>query len=91
MEATPRTGSTHQIRVHLQAIDHPILGDRTYGGTGELATPVGPGAPFLHSASVAFEHPVTGERIELHEPLPDDLGPGAQLARAEGERRHLQP
>ena len=91
LEATPRTGRTHQIRVHLQAIEHPILGDRTYGGTGDLATRLGLDRPFLHSAGVAFEHPITGERIELSEPLPDDLGRALELARAEGDRRHLQP
>jgi 23S rRNA-/tRNA-specific pseudouridylate synthase len=81
VEAAPRTGRTHQIRVHLQAIDHPILGDRTYGGTGELARRLGLERPFLHSASIAFDHPVTGVRVELHEPLPDDLEEALSLAR----------
>ena len=82
--ATPTTGRTHQIRVHLQAIDHPILGDRAYGGAGELATRLGLTRPFLHSASIAFEHPITGEWIELTEPLPDDLESALRKARDEG-------
>ncbi len=82
--ATPRTGRTHQIRVHLQAIDHPILGDRAYGGTGDLASQLGLERPFLHSERIAFIHPVTGDRIELHEALPDDLHEALEKARALG-------
>jgi 23S rRNA pseudouridine1911/1915/1917 synthase len=73
LEAAPRTGRTHQIRVHLGAIGHPILGDRTYGGTGEDARALGLGRPFLHAWRIAFTHPVTGERIEREEALPPDL------------------
>ncbi|HEY6568410.1 MAG TPA: RluA family pseudouridine synthase [Actinomycetota bacterium] len=82
LQAAPRTGRTHQIRVHLQAIDHPILGDRAYGGTGDLARTLGLERPFLHSASVAFDHPMTGERVEVTEPLPQDLEEALQKARA---------
>jgi 23S rRNA pseudouridine1911/1915/1917 synthase len=73
LEAVPRTGRTHQIRVHLAAVGHPILGDRAYGGGGDDARALGLGRPFLHSHRIAFEHPVTGERIELEDPLPPDL------------------
>ena len=73
LEATPRTGRTHQIRVHLSAIGHPILGDRSYGGAGDVARVLGLARPFLHSWRIEFDHPATGERIELEEPLPEDL------------------
>lgn len=73
LEAAPRTGRTHQIRVHLSAIGHPILGDRTYGGVGDLSREIELDRPFLHSARIAFRHPLTGERIEREEGLPKDL------------------
>ncbi len=73
VEATPRTGRTHQIRVHLAAIGHPILGDRTYGGSGEDARRLGLHRPFLHAWRIAFLHPITGRPIELEEPLPPEL------------------
>ena len=62
VEAAPRTGRTHQIRVHLQAIGHPIVGDRSYGGGGDEARRLGLRRPFLHSWRLAFDHPITGER-----------------------------
>ncbi len=73
LECIPQTGRTHQIRVHLAAIGHPVLGDRTYGGGGDDARALGLSRPFLHSWRLGFDHPVTGERLELEEPLPDDL------------------
>jgi 23S rRNA pseudouridine1911/1915/1917 synthase len=73
VEAAPRTGRTHQIRVHLAAVDHPILGDRRYGGGGDDAKRLGLERPFLHSWRIGFDHPVTGARIELEEPLPPVL------------------
>jgi 23S rRNA pseudouridine1911/1915/1917 synthase len=82
VEARPRTGRTHQIRVHLSAVGHPILGDRTYGGGGDEANRLGLTRPFLHSWKIAFDHPVSGERIELEDPLPVDLA--AALATAQG-------
>jgi 23S rRNA pseudouridine1911/1915/1917 synthase len=81
LEAVPQTGRTHQIRVHLSAIGHPILGDRRYGGGGDQASALGLQRPFLHSFRVGFDHPVTGERIELEEPLPDDLERALRKAR----------
>lgn len=63
------TGRTHQIRVHLSAIGHPVVGDRAYGATVDL----GLDRPFLHSARVAFDHPVTGEHLTFESPLPADL------------------
>jgi 23S rRNA pseudouridine1911/1915/1917 synthase len=63
------TGRTHQIRVHLQAIGHPVCGDREYGTPGLL----GLERQFLHATRLAFDHPLTGERVEVLSPLPADL------------------
>jgi 23S rRNA pseudouridine1911/1915/1917 synthase len=84
LEAVPRTGRTHQIRVHLAGIGHPILGDRRYGGGADEARVLGLARPFLHSRSIAFDHPVTGARIELDDPLPDDLDEALERVRGEG-------
>ncbi len=82
VEARPRTGRTHQIRVHLSSIGHPILGDRTYGGGGTEAAKLGLTRPFLHSWRIAFEHPITRQRIEREDPLPDDLQAALNKARS---------
>jgi 23S rRNA pseudouridine1911/1915/1917 synthase len=63
------TGRTHQIRAHLKAIGHPVAGDPEYGHAGVL----GLERQFLHAERLAFDHPVTGERIDVRSPLPDDL------------------
>ncbi|GJM38045.1 MAG: putative RNA pseudouridine synthase [Acidimicrobiales bacterium] len=64
------TGRTHQIRVHLRAIGHPVVGDRDYdGGRPGLD----PGRPFLHARELRFAHPVTGEPIGVVAPLPPEL------------------
>jgi 23S rRNA pseudouridine1911/1915/1917 synthase len=84
VEARPRTGRTHQIRVHLAAIGHPVLGDRAYGGGGDDARRLGLARPFLHSWRVAFDHPVTGQPIEVEDPLPLDLEEALSRARASG-------
>ena len=73
LEAAPRTGRTHQIRVHLSAVGHPILGDRRYGGGGEDAVRLGLRRPFLHAWRLAFVHPATGRSIEVEEALPEEL------------------
>ena len=70
LECALETGRTHQIRVHLAAIDHPIVGDVAYGG-GRAGVAIT--RPFLHAASLAFEHPMTGERLQLASALPDEL------------------
>jgi 23S rRNA pseudouridine1911/1915/1917 synthase len=72
------TGRTHQIRVHLAAIGHPVCGDPLYGTAGEY----GLQRQFLHAARLAFEHPVTGEPLDLSSPLPDDLAAALQVANA---------
>ena len=65
------TGRTHQIRVHLQAIGHPVVGDAAYGGRrAALALD----RPFLHAGGLAFAHPITGVPIRVDEELPGDLG-----------------
>lgn len=66
------TGRTHQIRVHLQAIGYPIVGDPVYGPTGKRHTlPLS--RQFLHAYQLAFTHPITGQRLELEASLPEDL------------------
>jgi 23S rRNA pseudouridine1911/1915/1917 synthase len=72
------TGRTHQIRVHLQAIGHPVVGDPQYGATGDQ---LGLQRQFLHAGRLAFAHPIGGQRVEVRSPLPDDLQ--ATLKRAE--------
>jgi 23S rRNA pseudouridine1911/1915/1917 synthase len=72
------TGRTHQIRVHLSAIGHPVVGDQTYGGVhrrtaGHLRAVQRLERPFLHSARLAFTHPADGRRVEFDSPLPLDL------------------
>jgi len=64
------TGRTHQIRVHMKAIGHPVVGDVRYGGgRTRVACP----RPFLHAARLAFDHPATGERVSFDAALPADL------------------
>ena len=63
------TGRTHQIRVHLSAIGHPIVGDVPYGGHLEL----GLTRPYLHAFRLAFDHPATGKRVAFESPVPPDL------------------
>lgn len=64
------TGRTHQIRVHLQATGHPVVGDSSYGGA---RAPLAIGRPFLHAGGLEFEHPFTGEQMMFVAPLPADL------------------
>ena len=72
------TGRTHQIRVHLSAIGHPIVGDSLYGGVrrrvpGDLRAVAHLERPFLHAARLVFAHPEDGRRMQFESPLPDDL------------------
>jgi 23S rRNA pseudouridine1911/1915/1917 synthase len=73
LEVTLETGRTHQIRVHLSHLGHPVLGDKTYGGVSELSRAVGLTRPFLHAAALSFPHPDDARRIEVTDPLPEDL------------------
>lgn len=70
LECRLETGRTHQIRVHLAAIGHPVVADERYGPN---RVSLGLDRPFLHAADLAFVHPVTGERLGFHAPTPDDL------------------
>jgi 23S rRNA pseudouridine1911/1915/1917 synthase len=67
------TGRTHQLRVHLTRLGTPIVGDAVYGPRPTLAAALGLTRPFLHAAALAFDHPVTGERVAVTRPLPDEL------------------
>jgi 23S rRNA pseudouridine1911/1915/1917 synthase len=85
--ARPRTGRTHQIRVHLASVGHPIVGDRAYGGGGEPAARLGLTRPFLHSWRLSFDHPLTGARISVEEALPEDLADALRRAGAQTRGR----
>lgn len=69
----PQTGRTHQIRVHMASLNHPIVGDPCYGGRtariSELAAP----RQMLHAVSLGFIHPLTNQRVSFSSPLPDDM------------------
>jgi 23S rRNA pseudouridine1911/1915/1917 synthase len=72
------TGRTHQIRVHLAAIGHPVCGDPQYGTRDRY----GLTRQFLHSTRLAFAHPVTGAEVDVHSELPDDLATALDRAAA---------
>ena len=77
VEAMPRTGRTHQIRVHLSSLGNPVVGDTTYGAParlrlGALEEPTLP-RTFLHAARLEFEHPITGAPMKFEAPLPAEL------------------
>ncbi|WP_037409700.1 RluA family pseudouridine synthase [Candidatus Solirubrobacter pratensis] len=73
------TGRTHQIRAHLLAIGNPVAGDPEYGRPGRF----GLDRQFLHAARLAFDHPVSGESIDVLAPLPEDLVKALRLASGE--------
>lgn len=93
LEARLETGRTHQIRVHLLSLGHPVVGDATYGGGGARGVS-GPDhgwarelerrvpRQFLHAARLAFSHPVSGAALEFESTLPADLAPAAAWARS---------
>jgi len=70
LECRLETGRTHQIRVHLAAIGHPVVGDGAYGGR---RLDDGPSRPFLHAFALGFAHPVDGRPLAFEDPLPGDL------------------
>lgn len=85
------TGRTHQIRVHMASIGHPVVGDTLYGGAGQLTDQAAQrrgqqerlklGRNFLHAARLEFTHPISGKPVDLEAPLPDEL---------EGFLRHME-
>jgi 23S rRNA pseudouridine1911/1915/1917 synthase len=77
LEVRLETGRTHQIRAHFAAIDHPLVGDATYGGPLKY----GLERQFLHAHRLAFTHPLSGERMRFTSPLPADLAEALGLAR----------
>jgi 23S rRNA pseudouridine1911/1915/1917 synthase len=77
LEARLETGRTHQIRAHFAAIDHPLVGDATYGGERKY----GLERQFLHAHRLAFTHPLSGERLSFGSELPEDLDAALRAAR----------
>lgn len=75
LDVHPETGRTHQIRVHLSYIGHPVIGDRTYGNarSKKMAGELGLERQFLHAKKLEFLHPVTGKQMMLEDRLPGDL------------------
>ncbi|MFL5478620.1 MAG: RluA family pseudouridine synthase [Gemmatimonadaceae bacterium] len=88
LRAHLHSGRTHQIRVHLASIGHPVMGDDVYGGGGGRRVAGLPSKRhFLHAAWLAFNHPVTGKPLDFRSPLPEDLKRG--LSTVAGE--HVLP
>jgi 23S rRNA pseudouridine1911/1915/1917 synthase len=91
LRAHLHTGRTHQIRVHLASVGHPVMGDDTYGGGGgRRIAGLASKRHFLHAAWLRFNHPITGTPMDIRSPLPDDLkaslrviGEGEAVAQAE--------
>lgn len=87
LEVSLHTGRMHQIRVHMEHIKHPVLGDSVYGRrAARLAAAIGLARPFLHAQRLSFSHPVTGVPVDVSEPLPDDLRSALDRARDLWER-----
>ncbi|MFH0963551.1 MAG: RluA family pseudouridine synthase [Planctomycetota bacterium] len=91
VEVHPETGRTHQIRLQLRTIGHPIVGDRKYGGPvvtlGEIAPEAGSCAPLidraaLHAYAIRFAHPRSGEPVAFHAPWPEDFAQAVEILRA---------
>ena len=82
LEVRPHTGRTHQIRVHLASVGHPLVGDAVYGKKSDLV-----GRHFLHANRLGFLHPVTEEWLEVRSELPPELdGALSALDSREAER-----
>lgn len=81
LEVRLETGRTHQIRVHMQAIRHPCVGDPTYGSNPVLAARLGLDRQWLHATRLGLVHPRTGDRVEFTSPYPEDLARALELVR----------
>jgi 23S rRNA pseudouridine1911/1915/1917 synthase len=73
LDVTLETGRTHQIRVHMAAIRHPIVGDLAYGADPTLARRLGLTRQWLHAARLGFAHPADGRWVQFTSAYPDDL------------------
>lgn len=73
LNVTLETGRTHQIRVHLSHLKHPVMGDPVYGGRSERSRALGLTRPFLHAAGLVFPHPDDGRLVAVSDDLPPDL------------------
>ncbi len=86
VECEPRTGRTHQIRVHFEYLGHPVVGDRLYRGKRVLRLAGGKfkvERHLLHAYQLEFNHPVTGDRVHFEAPLPEDMQETLDLLRLE--------
>lgn len=81
LELRLETGRTHQIRVHLAAIGHPVAGDRVYGGMNTVCAPYKINRQYLHAYSLAFKHPVTGVVLKMSAPLWHDMRESLEMLR----------
>ncbi|MGI2882844.1 23S rRNA pseudouridine(1911/1915/1917) synthase RluD [Vibrio furnissii] len=93
------TGRTHQIRVHMAYLQHPLLGDTAYGGraripkgaTQEMTDMIrGFDRQALHAVMLRFEHPITGEPLEFHAPVPDDMVEMTEALREDAQLNHSE-
>lgn len=93
LRAHLHTGRTHQIRVHLASVGHPVVGDDTYGGGGgRRLVSLPPHRHFLHAAWIRFRHPVSGVEVDVRAPLPADLRESlARVAHDDALRDHPDP
>lgn len=84
VNVTPRTGRFHQIRRHLNGISHPVIGDTSHGDSRQnrfFRENLGVDRLMLHASQLMFQHPVTGERLEINCPLPQDFSDPLQRVR----------
>jgi 23S rRNA pseudouridine1911/1915/1917 synthase len=87
LRCTLHTGRTHQIRVHLAAMGHPIVGDKVYGGARNHPLVKQAGRQMLHAQILAFDHPRTHKRLEFAAPLPQDMAALVRRLEAQSARR----
>lgn len=81
-----KTGRTHQIRVHLSHIHHPVAGDELYGGKNKITNEFGLVRQFLHANQISFNHPIIYKEVYLEDELPDDLSQALENLRKEVEK-----